>query len=78
MLGLLVHLVEDFQERVYPVVFYYREDGGAHGRPGVASIVRVARLGTASADLVPIGESPAIQSVESCNDTFVICLVECY
>jgi hypothetical protein len=77
LLGLLVHVVKDLQQGLYPLVLYHCKNGGAHGRPGVTAVMRLTGLGTASANLLPISEAPAIEPVECSNDTLVICLIEC-
>ena len=64
LLGLLVHVVKDLQQGLYPLVLYHCKNGGAHGRPGVTAVMRLTGLGTAPANLLPISEAPAIEPVE--------------
>ena len=59
-----VHVVKDLQQGLYPLVLYHCKNGGAHGRPGVTAVMRLTGLGTASANLLPISEAPAIEPVE--------------
>ena len=57
--------------------FHHCKNGGTHGRPGMAAVMRVSGFGTASANLLPISEAPAIQPVERSDNALVICLIEC-
>ena len=49
-----------------------------HDRPRVGSVVGLAKVRAATADLIPAGETPLLKTVEDIDNLLVVCLIVGY